>query len=167
MQNNTTLKNQFSSVTQSCPTLCNPMDCSMPGFPGLHCLPESAQTHVHWVGDAIQWPHPVIPFCSCLQSFPASGSFPMRQLFTTSRQSIGASASASSPSSEYSGLISFRIDWLDLLVVQGTLKSLLQPNSQLENIITELSVSEFWVKMLLWFLYCLLTASSLASLGGH
>ena len=62
---------QFSSVNQSCLTLCNPMDCSMPGFPVHHQLPEFTQTHVHWVGDAIQPFHPVIPF-SRLQSFPAS-----------------------------------------------------------------------------------------------
>ena len=81
---------QFSSVTQSCPTLCDPMDCSMPGFPVYHQIPELAQTHVHWIGDAIQPSHPVIPFSSHLQSFPASGSFPMSWL---SGQSIGASAS--------------------------------------------------------------------------
>ena len=50
-----------SSVAQLCLTLCNPMDCSVPGFPVLHCLPESAQTHVHWVGNAIQWSHPLSP----------------------------------------------------------------------------------------------------------
>ena len=85
---------QFSSVTQSCPTLCNPTDCSTPGFPVHRQLPELAQTHVHWLGDAIQY-HPVIPFSSCLQSFLASGSFPVSQLFTSGGQSIGASASAS------------------------------------------------------------------------
>ena len=77
------------------------------------------------------WCHPaisssVVCFSSCLQSFPASGSFLMSQFFTSGDQSIGASASASIPSNEYSGLISFRIDWFDLLAVQGTLKSLLQ-----------------------------------------
>ena len=68
-----------------------------------------------------QWCHPTIsscyPFSSCLQSFPESGSFPMSQFFTWDGQSIGVSASASSPSNEYSGLISFRMDWLDLLAV--------------------------------------------------
>ena len=63
------------SAAKSCPTLCDPMDCSMPGFPLHHQLPEPAQTHVHQVGDAIQPSHPVVPF-SCLRSFPASGSFP-------------------------------------------------------------------------------------------
>ena len=87
---------QFSSVAQLCLTLCNPMNCSMPGLPVHHQLPESTQTHVHWVG----WCHPtisssVIPFSSCPQSFPASGSFPMSQLFTSGGQSIGVSALAS------------------------------------------------------------------------
>ena len=67
---------QFSSVTQSCPTLCNHMNCSTPGLPVHHQLPESTQTHFHWVSDAIQPSHPlspVTPFSPCLQSFPASG----------------------------------------------------------------------------------------------
>ena len=71
----------------------------------------------------------VVPFSSHFQSFPASGSFPVSQFFPSGGQSIGVSASASSPSNEYSGLISFRMDWLDLLAVQGTLKSLLQHHS--------------------------------------
>ena len=83
----------FSSSVKLCLTLCNPMDCSTPGFSVLHCLPELAQTHVHGVGYAIQPSHPVVPF-SCLRSFPASGSFQMSQLYTSGGQSIGASASA-------------------------------------------------------------------------
>ena len=70
----------------------------------------------------------VVPFSSCLQSFPESGSFPMSPFFTSCGQSIGASALSISPSNEHSGLISFRIDWFDLLLVQRTLKSLLQPH---------------------------------------
>ena len=86
---------QFSSVTQSCPTLCDPMDCSMPGFHVLPCPPKLAQTHVHWISDAIQPSHPLSsPFSSCLQFFPASESFQMRQFFTSGGQRIGASASA-------------------------------------------------------------------------
>ena len=88
-------QDQFRSVAQWCPTLCNPMDCSTPGFPVHHQLRELTQTHVHRVGDAIQSFHPVIPFSSCLQSFPASGSFPMSLFFTSGGQSIGVSASAS------------------------------------------------------------------------
>ena len=78
---------------QSCLTLCDTMDISMPGFPVLQRLLELVQTHVHWGGDAIQL-SPVVPF-SCLQSFPASGSFLMNQLFTSGGQSIGVSASTS------------------------------------------------------------------------
>ena len=83
------------SITKSCSTLCGPMDCSTPGFPVLHYLLEFAQTHIHWLGDAIQPSHPVVPFSSNLQSFPASGSFPMSWLFASGGQTIGASASAS------------------------------------------------------------------------
>ena len=84
---------QFSSVAQLCPTLCNPMDCSTPGFPVHHQLPESTQTHVR-VRDAIQPSHPLSsPSPLCPQSFPASGSFQMSQLFTSGGQSIGVSAS--------------------------------------------------------------------------
>ena len=85
----------FSSVARLCLTLCNPMDCSMPGLPVHHQLLEFTQTHVHWVGDAIQTSHAVGPFSSCLQSFPASGSFPISQLFAWGGQSTGVSASAS------------------------------------------------------------------------
>ena len=81
------------SVTKSRPTVCSPRDCSTPGFPVLHCLQEFAQTHVHRLGDATQLSYPVIPFSSCPPSFPASGSFPMNQFFTSGGQSIGTSAS--------------------------------------------------------------------------
>ena len=83
------------SVTKSCPTLCNPMDCSTPCLPVHRQLPELAQTHVHRVSDAIQRSHPLLRFSFCLQSFSASGSFPMSQFFTSGDQSIGVSASAS------------------------------------------------------------------------
>ena len=84
-----------------------------------------------------QWYHPtisssVVPFSSCLQSFPASGSFLMSWLFASGGQSIGTSASASN---EYSALTSFRIDWLDLLAVQGTLKSLLQHHNSKASVL--------------------------------
>ena len=83
---------QFSSVAQSCPTVCDPMNRSMPGLPVHHQLPEFTQTHVHQV-----WCHPaispsVIPFSSCPQSLPASDSFPVSQLFTWGGQSTGVSA---------------------------------------------------------------------------
>ena len=87
---------QFSSVAQSCPTLCKPMDCSTPDFPVHHQLAELTQTHVHWVSDAIQPSQPLSsPFSSCLQSCPASGSFQMSHFFTSGGQNIGVSASAS------------------------------------------------------------------------
>ena len=93
-----------------------------------------------------QWCHPtisssVIPFSSWLQSFPESGSFLMSQLFTSDGQSIGDSASVSiSPSKDYLGLISFRMDWLDLLAVQQTLKSLLQHHSSKASILQRSAV---------------------------
>ena len=80
------------SLTKSCLTLCNPMDCSTPGFPVHHQLLEFIQTHVHWVSDAIQPSHPVIPFSSRLQSFLALGSLQMSQFFPSGGQSIGVSA---------------------------------------------------------------------------
>ena len=88
---------QFSSVAQSWTTLGNPMDGSMPGFPVHQQHPELAQIHVHWGSDAIQSSYSMSSpsFSSCLQSFPASGSFPMTQFFTSGGQSIGVSASAS------------------------------------------------------------------------
>ena len=87
-----------------------------------------------------RWCHPtisssVIPFSSCSQSLPASGSFPMSQVFASGGQSIGVFSFNVSPSNEYSGLISFRMDWLDLISVQGTLKSLLQHHSSKASIL--------------------------------
>ena len=87
-----------------------------------------------------RWCHPtisssVIPFSSCLQSFPASGSFQTSQFFTSGGQSVGVSASASVLPVNISGLISFRMDWLDLLAVQGTRKSLLQHYSSKASIL--------------------------------
>ena len=91
---------------------------------------ELDQIHIHWISDAIQPPHPVIPFSSCPQSFPKIGSFLMNQFFASGGQSISFSFNISPPS-EHPGLISFRIDWLDPLAVQRTLKSLLhQHNSK-------------------------------------
>ena len=86
---------QFGSVARSCPTLCDTMYCSTPGFLVHHQLPEFAQTHVHQVNDASN--HLILcrSFSSCPQSFPASGSFQMSQFFPSGGQSIGVSASAS------------------------------------------------------------------------
>ena len=85
---------QFSSVTQSCATLCDPMDWSMPGLPVHHQPPELTQTHVHWVGDAIQPSHPLSSPLLPPSIFP-SGSFPTSQFFASGGQSIGVSALAS------------------------------------------------------------------------
>ena len=110
---------------------CNPMDCSMPGFPAHHQLLELIQTHVHWVGDAIQTiSSSVIPFSSCPQSFPASGS--VLHIRWPKYWSVSFSISSSN---EHSGLISFRMDWLDLLAVQGTFKSLLPHHSSKASIL--------------------------------
>ena len=124
------------SVALLHPTLCNPMDCSTPHDPVLRWLPEFAETHVHWVGDAIQ---PSLPLSS--PSPPAPNLFQhqglfkwVSQLFTSGGQSIGVSASTS-VSNEHPGLISFRMDWLDLLAVQRTLKNLLQYHNSKASIL--------------------------------
>jgi len=116
---------QFSSVAQSCLTLCDPMDCSMPGLPVYHQLLELAQTHVHRVSDATQPSHPL--------SSPSPPAFNLSQHQVFSNESVlrirwpkyWSFSFSISPSNEYSGLTFFRMDWLDLLAVQGTLKSLL------------------------------------------
>ena len=95
---------QFSSVAQLCTTLCDPMNHSAPGFPVHHQLPGFTQTHVHWVGDAIQpISSSVVPFSSCPQSPPASESFPMSQLLAWGGQSTGVSALASFPPKKSQG----------------------------------------------------------------
>ena len=120
---------EFSSVAQLCPTLCNPMNCSTPGLPVYHQLPEFTQTHVHHVGEAIQPSHPpVVPFSSCFQLFPAL-VFSNEEVLRIRWPKYWSFSFSISPSNEYSGLISFRMDWLDLLAVQGMLKSLLQHHS--------------------------------------
>ena len=106
------------------------MDCSMPGFPVLHQVLELTQIHVHWVSDTIQHLILYCPFLLLSSVFPVSGSFPMSKFFASGGQSIGVSVSTSVlPMS--SGLIFFRMDWLDLLAVQGTLKNLLQHHSSI------------------------------------
>ena len=119
---------QFSSVTQSCTTLCDPMNCSMPGLPVHHQLLEFTQTHVHRVSDAIQPSHPcpllfLPPIPPSIRVFSNESTLHMRwpKYWSFSFSII--------PSKEIPGLISFRMAWLDLLAVQGTLKSLLQHHS--------------------------------------
>ena len=126
------------SVAQSCPILCDPMDCSAPDLSVLWYLPEFAQTLVHWVSDAIQPSHPLPP------SSPFAFNLSQHQgLF----QWVGFShrgpkywsfSFSISPSNEYSGLISFRIDWFDLLAVKETLKSFFQHHN------STVSVFQHW-----------------------
>ena len=113
------------SVAKLCPTLCNPMNCSTPGFPVLHYFLEFAQTHVHWVDDAILLSSSVVPF-SCPQSFPSIRVFSSELTLHIRWSKHWSFRFSISLFSEYSRSISFRIDWLALPAVQGTLKSLLQ-----------------------------------------
>ena len=117
------------SVTKSCPTLCEPMDCSIPGFPVLHYLLEFAQIHIHW--SMILFNHLIsdFPFSSSPQSFPTPGSFLMQSALCIRWPKYWSFSFSISPSNEHSGLISCMIDWLDLFAVQGTLESLLQHHS--------------------------------------
>ena len=122
-------------VAQLCLTLCEPMDCSTPGFPLRLQLLELAQNHVHRVSDAIQSSHP-LSSRSPLAFNPASIRIFYNEWALLIRWPQYWSFSFSiSPSNEYSGLISFKIDWLDLLAVQGTLKSLLQHHSSKASIL--------------------------------
>ena len=124
---------QFSSFTQSCPTLCDPMNCSTPGLPVHHQLLEFTQTLVHRVSDAIQPSHPLSsrlpPIPPSIRVFSSESTLRMRwpKYWSFSFSII--------PSKEHPGLISFRMDWLDLLGVQGTLKSLLQHHSSKASIL--------------------------------
>ena len=127
---------QFSLVTQSCPTLWNPMDYSTPGLPVHQQLPKFTQTHVHWVSDGIQPSHPLsspsplaFNWKTSIRVFSKESVLPIRW------PKYWSFSFNISPSNEYSGLISFRIDWLDLLAFQGTLKSLLQHHSSETSIL--------------------------------
>ena len=120
---------QFSLVAQSCPNLCDPMNRSAPGLPVHHQLPEFTQTHVYRVRDAIQPSHPLSS-----PSPPATNPSQHQSLFSESALRMRwpkywSFSFSIIPSKEHPGLISFRMDWLDLLAVHGTLKSLLQHHS--------------------------------------
>ena len=117
---------QFSSVAQSCPTLCDPMNRSTPGLPVHHQLPEFTQTHVHWVGRPLLLLSPIPP---SITVFSSESTLPVRW------PKYWSFSFSISPSNEHPGLISFRMDWLDLLAVQGTLKSLLQHHSSKASIL--------------------------------
>ena len=124
-----------SSVAQLCLILCDPKDCSMPGFPVHHQLLELAQTHVHQVGDGIQPSHPLSSPSPPAFNFPQIRVDPNKSVLCIRWPKYWSFNFSISLSNEYSGLISFRIDWLDLLVVQGTLKSLLQYHSSKASIL--------------------------------
>ena len=121
------------SVAQSCPAPCDPMDSSTPGLPVLHHLLEFAQIHVHWL-DAIQPSRPLLPTSPAFNLSQHQGLYQwvgsLRQVAKVLELQLHIS-----PSNEYSGLISFRMDWLDLLAVQGTLKSLLRHHNSKTSIL--------------------------------
>ena len=120
------------------------MDCSTPGFPVHHQLPEFTQTHVHWVGDAIQPSHPLLS--AFLPSiFSSMRVFSNVSVLHTRWSKYWSFSFNISPSNEYLGLISFRIDWLDLLAVQGMLKSLIYHHSSKASI---LQCSAFFIVQL-------------------
>ena len=126
---------QFSLLDQSYLTHCDPMDCSMPVFPVHHQLPKLAQTHVHRLSDAIQPLHsPSSPFPLPL-IFPSITIFSNESVFCNRWPKYWNFSFSISPSNEYSGLISSRIDCFDLLVDQGTLKSLFQPHSSQASVL--------------------------------
>ena len=124
---------RFSSVTQWCLTLCDPMDFSTPGFPVHHQLPDFTQTHIHWVCDAIQLSQPLSSFSPAFNLSQHQGLF---KWVSSSHQvaKVLEFQLQINPSNEYSGLISFRMDWLDLFAVERTLKSLLQHHSSKASI---------------------------------
>ena len=124
------IKLQFTSVAQLCPTLCDPMDCSSPGLLVHHQLPEPTQSHVHHVGDVIQPSHPQSSLLPLPSIFPSIWVFSNESALCIRWPKYWSFSFSISPSNEYSRLISFRIDWFDLLAVQGTLKSLLHTTVQ-------------------------------------
>ena len=125
----------YCSVFKSCPTLCDPMDCSMPGLPVHQQLPEPTQTHVHWLGDPSN--HLILcrPLLLLPSIFPSIRVFSNESVLPIRCPKYWSFSFSISLSNEYSGLISFRMDWLDLLAVQGTLKSLLQRHSSKASIL--------------------------------
>ena len=122
-------RNWCFSVAKSCLNICDPMDCSTPACLVFHCLLEFAQTHVHWVSDTIQPSHPLSPPAPpALNISQHQGLFQwVSSLYQVAK--VRSFSFSIIPSNEYSRLTSFRIDWLDLLAVKGTLKSLLQHHS--------------------------------------
>ena len=122
---------QFSSVAQLCPTLCDPMNRSTPGLPVHHQFLEFTQTHVHWVGDPIQPSHPCRPLLLLPSIFPSIRVFSNESALHIRWPKYQSFSFNISPSSEHPGLISFRMDWLDLLAVQWPIST-----QKLSNIIS-------------------------------
>ena len=117
----------FNSVQFSRSVVSDPMDCSTWGFPvHPYQLPEFTQTHIHWVGDAIQPSHPLSLHLLLPSIFPSIRVFPNESALRIRRPKYWSFSFSISPSNEHSGLISFRMDSLDLFAVQGTLETLLQ-----------------------------------------
>ena len=135
----------ISLVVQSCPTLCDPVDCSTPVFPVHHQLVELTQTHVHWVSDAIQPSHPLSFPSLPPPIFPSIRVFSKESVFRIRWPKYWSFSFSISPSNEYSGLIPFRIDCFDILAVQGTLKSLLLHHNSKASI---LQLSAFFIVQL-------------------
>ena len=129
-----TVSVQFSSVAHLCLTLGDPMDCLMPGLPVYQQLPELAQTHVYWVSDAIQPSHP-LSLLLLLSIFPSIRVFSNKSVLRIRWPKYWSFSFSISPCNECLGLISFRIDWLDLLAVQQTLKSILQHDSSKTSVL--------------------------------
>ena len=126
---------QFSSVAQSCPTLCDPMNHSTPGLPVHHQLPEFTQTHVHRVSDTIQPSRPLSPLLLLPSIPPSIRVFSNDSTLHMRWPKCWIFSFSIIPSNEHTGLVSFRMDWLDLLAVQGTHKSLLQHHSSKASIL--------------------------------
>ena len=136
MMERTLTEIQFSWVQSlSHVRLCDPMDCSMLGLPVHHWLPEFTQTHAHWVGDAIQPSHLCHPLLLPPSIFPSIRVFSNESVLCIRWPKNWSLSFNISLSDKYSGLISFRMDWLDLLAVQGTLKSLLQYHSSKASVL--------------------------------
>ena len=125
---------QFSSVAQSCPTPCDPMNHSMPGLLVHHQLLEFTQTHVHWISDAIQPSHPLLSPSPPALNLSSIRVFSNESALCIRWPKYWSFSFNISPSNEHPVPISFRMDWLDLLAVQGTLKSLLQHHSSKASI---------------------------------
>ena len=111
------------------------MDCSTPGFPVHHQLLEFAQTYIHWVSDAIQPSHHLSSPLLLPSIFPSNRVCTNESVLRIKWPKYWSFSFSISPSNEYSGLISFRIDWFDILLVQGTLKSVLQHHSSIASIL--------------------------------